>query len=85
MSTTERDRTRNKVANALSAKERTYTHTRFILPAKYPIKNGVIVAARAQRVPISPRSTNVAPKDWANTGMKYTFIPTPREATNTVM
>jgi len=26
----------------------------------------------------------VAPNDCANTGMKYMFIPIPREATNTV-
>ena len=48
-----------------------------------PAKLGVIAVAKAPTVPISPRSKNVAPKDWAKTGMKYVYIPKPREPTNT--
>ena len=72
-----------RVVQALTNKESEKTHIRFFLSAMYPAKLGVIAAANAPKVPIRPRSKNVAPKDWAKTGMKYVYIPDPSDATNT--
>jgi hypothetical protein len=83
MSITEREKIRVKVAATFTINEKEKTHTRFVLSAMRPAKLGVIAVANAPTVPIKPRSKYVAPKDWAKTGMKYVYMPKPREATNT--
>jgi hypothetical protein len=83
MSITEREKIRTKVAIAFTISEKEKTHTRFVLSARCPARIGVIAVANAETVPINPRSKYVAPKDWAKTGMKYVYMPKPREATKT--